>query len=380
MRDEYVSLSLPAQLQAAAAPEPAISAEPIVDVRRLVKRYAPAADGRRGVWTQSSGLGLWLRNARRRLTSARPREVVALDGIDLQIRRGELFGLLGHNGAGKTTLIKILAGLVSPSDGDALVDGVSVRHHPALVKRSVSYVSTTGWMGLEWQLSVRENLLLYARLFGLDGQAAAARVERALADVGLGEQAQRGVHQLSHGMRQRLVLARGLLVHTPLAYLDEPTVGLDPVTAADIRRLIKVTINGRRGQTVLLTGHYIPELDELCDRLAVLHQGRILAVGTPAELKATVADRRVVTLRVGGWRDELRAGLAALPGVLAVSLVSEDLAAETAMLRVHVHAAGPDLQDLLDAVRRRSARIVFASADAPTLEDAFLALTGGEAR
>src|SRR5207244_3429490 len=150
--------------------------------------------------------------------------------------------------------------------------------------------------------------------------------------------------------------------------------------AADIRRLIKGTLNGERGQTVLLTGHYIPELDELCDRLAVLHRGQILAVGTPAELKASVADRQVVTLRLGGWRDETREGLAALSGVLAVSLVSEDLAAETATLRVHVQATGPDLQDLLDVVRRCSAHVLFASADAPTLEDAFLALTGGEAR
>src|SRR5207244_6323193 len=126
----------------------------------------------------------------------------------------------------------------------------------------------------------------YARLFGLGGKTVGGRVERALADVGLTEQAGRGVHQLSHGMRQRLVLARGLLVHTPLAYLDEPTVGLDPVTAADIRRLIKGTLNGERGQTVLLTGHYIPELDELCDRLSVLHRRQILALGTPAEWNA----------------------------------------------------------------------------------------------
>ena len=352
----------------------------ILDVRGLAKRYAATEPSRRGAWTESSGLALWLRNARRRLTAARVREVVALAGVDLQVRRGEIFGLLGHNGAGKTTLVKILAGLVSPSDGDALVDGMSVRRSPGLVKRSVSYVSTTGWMGLEWQLSVRENLRLYARLFGLDGHTAPARVESALCAVGLAEQSERGVHQLSHGMRQRLVLARGLLVHTPLAFLDEPTVGLDPVMASDIRRLIKATLNGERGQTVLLTGHYIPELDLLCDRLAVLHHGHVLAVGTPSELKSAVADRRVVTLRVGGWREEARDDLAALPGVLAVSLVSLDMAAETATLRIHVRSAGPDLQDLLDVVRRRTARVVFASADEPTLEDAFLALTGGEAR
>jgi ABC-2 type transport system ATP-binding protein len=354
--------------------------ESIVDVQGLTKRFAATNAAAGGAWTTSSGVGLWIRSARRKLTTARVREVVALDRVDLQIDRGDVFGLLGHNGAGKTTLVKILAGLIAPSDGDARVDGISVREKPQLVKRAVSYVSTTGWMGLEWQLSVRENLLLYARLFGLERSEASRRADEALADVGLAKQSDQGVHQISHGMRQRLVLARGLLVRTPLVYLDEPTVGLDPVTASDIRRLIKVTINGKRRQTILLTGHYLPEMDELCDRLAVLHHGRILAVGTPAELKATVADRRVVTLRLGGWRDEVQEDLATLPGILAVSLVAVDRAAEAATLRVHVRSDGPDVQDLLDVVRRRAARVAFASADPPTLEDAFLALTGGEAR
>jgi ABC-2 type transport system ATP-binding protein len=365
----------------ASPPPDVIAHDVMVDVQGLTKRYAATTATRGGgAWTESHGPGLWIRNLRRKLTTAQLREVVALDCIGLQIRQGEIFGLLGHNGAGKTTLVKILAGLIAPSAGDARVAGFSVRDQPHLVKRAVSYVSTTGWMGLEWQLSVRENLLLYGRLFGLARSEAARRADRALADVGLTEQATRGVHQLSHGMRQRLVLARGLLVRTPLVYLDEPTVGLDPVTAADIRRLIKAAINGERGQTVLLTGHYLPEMEELCDRLAVLHRGRILTVGTPAELKATVADRRVVTLRLGGWRDELGDDLARLPGVLAVSLVALDRAAEAATLRVHVQKDGPDLQDLLDVARRRAARVVFASADPPTLEDAFLALTGGEAR
>jgi ABC-2 type transport system ATP-binding protein len=372
-------MSLQERLRTDAAPV-AIPDNPIVDVQCLTKRYAATAAARGGAWTTSSGIGLWIRNLRRKLTTAPAREVLALDRIDLQIGRGEVFGLLGHNGAGKTTLVKVLAGLIAPSEGDAIVDGISVRDRPHRVKRAVSYVSTTGWMGLEWPLSVRENLLLYARLFGLDRRAATARADRALDDVGLAEQATRGVHQLSHGMRQRLVLARGLLVQTPLIYLDEPTVGLDPVTASDVRRLIKRTINGDRRQTVLLTGHYLPEMEELCDRLAVLHHGRVLAVGTPAELRATVGDRRVVTLRLGGWRDEVGDDLAILPGVLAVSLVALDRGAEAATLRVHVEADGPDLQDLLDVARRRAARVLFASADPPTLEDAFLALTGGEAR
>jgi ABC-2 type transport system ATP-binding protein len=374
-------MNLREHVLAVPSPGDAPVGDSIVNVRGLTKRYAATTAAAGGsTWTTSSGLGLWIQSLRRKLTTAPAREVLALDHINLQVGRREVFGLLGHNGAGKTTLVKILAGLIAPSEGDALIDGLSVRDQPQLVKRAVSYVSTTGWMGLEWQLSVRENLLLYGRLFGLNRSDAAGRADEALADVGLAKQSNQGVHQISHGMRQRLVLARGLLVRTPLIYLDEPTVGLDPVTAADIRRLIKVTINGARQQTILLTGHYLPEMEELCDRLAILHHGRILAIGTPDELKATVADRQVVTLRLDGWRDEVAGDLAALPGVLAVSLVALDRGAEAATLRVHVRADGPDLQDLLDALRRRSARVGFASVDPPTLEDAFLALTGGEAR
>jgi ABC-2 type transport system ATP-binding protein len=364
------------------SPRPALADEPapIIRVRGLSKRYAASLPDARGNMIASAGLGLWARNIRRALVSAPAHEVQALAGIDLDVRPGEVFGLLGRNGAGKTTLVKILAGLVAPSSGEAIVCGASVGERPDLVKRSVSYVSTTGWMGLEWQLSVRENLRLYAHLFGLGGDQANDRVERALADVGLTEHAGKGVHQLSHGMRQRLVLARGLLVRTPLVYLDEPTVGLDPVTAADVRRLIKEKINHERGQTVLLTGHYIPELEELCDRLAVIHSGRIVAVGTPAELRATVAERRVVTLRATGWSDAVRDRVGELNGVLAVSVLAHDLAAETALAHVHCRRDEPDLQALIDALRSVGVRVVFASEEEPTLEDSFLALTGGEAR
>ncbi|HEY3365029.1 MAG TPA: ABC transporter ATP-binding protein [Symbiobacteriaceae bacterium] len=351
----------------------------MITIENLSKRYAAGEAETRGTWIASHGLGLWLRNLRRTMTAQPQREVQALDGVNLQVRQGEIFGLLGRNGAGKTTLIKILAGLIRPTGGTAVVGGVSLTR-PDEVKQVVSYVSTTGWMGLEWQLSVRENLLFYARLFGLSPAEGTARADRALGEAGLTEHAGKQVQQLSHGMRQRLVLARGLLVCTPLVYLDEPTVGLDPVTAADIRRLIRETINRQRGQTVLLTGHYMPELEELCDRIAIIHQGRVLAMGTVAELKQKVADRDVTTLRVAEWQEAARSELAVLPGVLGVSVAVQDPAAGTALVRVHRHRPAPGLQDILDALRRLGVRVTFASEEAPTLEDAFLHLTGGELR
>src|SRR5215218_774774 len=214
-------------------------------VRGLTKVYEsyPATNA------EAAGLFLWLGNLRRalRVTSERPRRVVALDGVDLDVAPGEVLGLMGHNGAGKTTLIKILCGLITPTSGDVRVNGLDVVAERDRVKRSVSYVSTTGWMGLEWALTVEENLLLYARLFGLGGAAARRQVAEALGSVGLSEQARQHVYQLSSGMRQRAVLARGLLVRTPILFLDEPTVGLDPVTARDLRRLVQDDLNGKHG-------------------------------------------------------------------------------------------------------------------------------------
>ena len=155
-------------------------------------------------------------------------------------------------------------------------------------------------MGLEWALTVEENLRLYATLFGLRGSSARAIVADALTSVGLQEHATKHVYQLSSGMRQRAVLARGLLVPTPLLFLDEPTVGLDPVTARDIRQVVRQELNGRRGQTVVITSHVAAELEHLCDRVGVLLGGQLIALGTVAELCRLVADRTVVELRVSG--------------------------------------------------------------------------------
>ena len=146
-------------------------------------------------------------------------------------------------------------------------------------------------MGLEWALTVEEYLGLYAHLFGLRGAAARERVREALAAVGLAAQATSHVYQLSSGMRQRAVVARGLLVHTPLLFLDEPTVGLDPVTARDLRALVSDKLNGRLGQTIVITSHCAPELEALCDRVGVLAHGRLLGSGAPSARWSCTASR-----------------------------------------------------------------------------------------
>jgi ABC-2 type transport system ATP-binding protein len=339
--------------------------------RGLRKEYrsyvTPSAD--------ASGLFLWLGQLRQvlRATATPPRAVVALEGIDLDVRQGEILGLMGPNGAGKTTLIKILCGLLEPSGGTAIIAGHDVLMSREAVKRAVSYVSTTGWMGLEWALTVEENLLLYARLFGLGGAAARQRVVEALAAVGLAPHARKHVYQLSSGMRQRAVLARGLLVRTPLLFLDEPTVGLDPVTARDLRRLVKDDLNGKHGQTVVITSHFAPELERLCDRVGILVGGRLIALGTVAELCQIVADRTVVELRVAGLTEETVAALRASRGILEVASTLHDAGA--GRLRIHLAPERP-IGALLDELRARGTVVRWVGTARAGLEDAFLAHTG----
>ena len=285
---------------------------------------------------------------------------------------------MGPNGAGKTTLIKILCGLLEPSEGDATVAGYDVSRERDRVKRSVSYVSTTGWMGLEWALTVEENLLLYARLFGLAGDAARERVADALASVGLAAQARSHVYQLSSGMRQRAVLARGLLVRTPILFLDEPTVGLDPVTARDLRHLVKEDLNGCHGQTVVITSHFATELERLCDRVGIIYAGRLIALGTIPQLRGIVADRTIVDVRVVGLVQDAETALAGVDGVLHCTSIPLD-AGGTARLRVHLAADRP-VGALLDVLRYHGATVRWIGTTEPGLEDAFLAYTGAGLR
>ncbi|MGH9175494.1 MAG: ABC transporter ATP-binding protein [Vicinamibacterales bacterium] len=344
-----------------------------IDVAILSKIYEsfPGATG------ESSGLFLWARQLRRALrwTAERPRTVVALDDVSLAVQPGEILGLMGPNGAGKTTLIKILCGLIEPSGGSATVAGHDVRSERELVKQSVSYVSTTGWMGLEWALTVEENLLLYARLFGLAGRDAGGRVADALAAVGLTEHASKHVYQLSSGMRQRAVIARGLLARTPLLFLDEPTVGLDPVTARDLRRLVKEELNGLHGQTIVITSHFARELELLCDRVGILFEGRLIALGTVAELGQILAGQTVVDLRAAGLFPDAVAAIRELPGVLHVAATIHDAGAGSGRLRLHL-TPERTVGDFLSLLGERGVSVRWIGTAEPDLEDAFLAYTG----
>ena len=220
------------------------------------------------------------------LSPLRPLEsVTALDGVDLEVDRGEVFGLLGPNGAGKTTLLKVLACLVLPTSGQALVNGFSVSDQEGEVKRSIGYV-TSDERSFYWRLSGHENLRFFASLYGLHGAGLRRRCAELLEKVELeSEAAHEQFMNYSSGMRQRLAIARALLHDPPVLFMDEPTRSLDPLTAAHLRGFVREQLVGREGKTILLATHNLAEAEGLCSRVGVLVRGRLRRAGAPAELR-----------------------------------------------------------------------------------------------
>jgi ABC-2 type transport system ATP-binding protein len=295
-------------------------------------------------------------------------EVEAVQGVSFEIGEGELFGLLGPNGAGKTTTIKMLITLLIPTSGSARVLGHDVVSDARWVRRRIGYVFG-GDRGLYERLSALDNLRYFAELYAVDPETQKRRIAELLDLVGLTGREKERVEGFSRGMRQRLHIARGLLHDPPVVFLDEPTIGVDPVGARELRATIASLVHA--GKTVLLTTHYMFEADSLCDRIAVIAKGRIVGEGTPRELKAGVADGSVVEIEVYGVLEEALTRMRAIEGVRTVAVEDRDQAqlivvqAEPGMELTHV------LLGELDG-----ATVGRVSSREPTLEDAYVALVG----
>lgn len=233
----------------------------------------------------------------------------ALDGVTLEVRPRELFGLLGPNGAGKTTLLKILSTLVLPDEGTASVVGHDVRRAPAEVRRVLTPVIADE-RSLNWRLSASENLELYAALYRVPRESRSDRIATLLRRVGLVDAGDRMVGAFSSGMKQRLLIARALLSTPRVLILDEPTRSLDPVSARDLRALVRTELVERDGCSVILATHNAEEAFGLCDRLAVLHEGRVIARGTADELARTAGRKRCRIVVRTEHEDEARTTLA----------------------------------------------------------------------
>ncbi len=293
-------------------------------------------------------------------------EVEAVRGVSFEIAEGQLFGLLGPNGAGKTTTIKMLITLLLPTSGTARVLGHDVVEDAQWVRERIGYVFG-GDRGLYERLSALDNLRYFAELYGVDPRRQRARIAELLELVGLAGREKERVEGYSRGMRQRLHIARGLLHDPPVVFLDEPTIGVDPVGARELRSMIAGLKEA--GKTVLLTTHYMFEADALCDRIAVVARGKIVAEGTPRDLKQIVSDGVVVEIEVYGIEEEAVELLRAIPGVTSVAVEDQ----EQAQVVVVQAAAGQEPTHAILA-RLDGVSLGRVTTREPTLEDAYVAL------
>jgi ABC-2 type transport system ATP-binding protein len=251
----------------------------------------------------------------------------ALDGLDISVPRGIIYGLLGPNGAGKTTAVKVLTSLARPDQGTARIEGIDVLARPGQVRQLIGVVAQHS--GADPTATGRENLLLQGRLYGLRGRAAGARADELLAHFGLAEAAARLVRTYSGGMRRRLDVALGLIHRPVVLFLDEPTTGLDPEARTALWREIG-RLAAREGMTVLLTTHYLEEADRLASLLAIVDRGRVVASGTPDALKGELrGDVVQVELPSGADADAVRRALAALPQVREMVIAGRDVSARS---------------------------------------------------
>ncbi len=297
-------------------------------------------------------------------------DFAAVDGLDLAVHPGEIFGLLGPNGAGKTTTAGMLTTRVIPSSGAAFVGGIDVIAEPALAKQLIGIVSQQNT--LDRQLTVWENLYFHGRLFGIAATESRRTADELLEQFQLTKWAKASVYALSGGMAQRLMMARAIFHRPAVLFLDEPTAGLDPQSRLAVWDVLGEL--NREGQTVLLTTHYMEEADQLCDRVAIMDHGRILALDTPAALKRSVGADTIVAVRAPGDAAALAALLEdALQGVTRARVIDGGV-------ELHVQGAERLVPRVVGAAERAGFDVVDLSVAEPSLETVFINLTGKELR
>ena len=294
----------------------------------------------------------------------------AVDGINLQVGSGEVFGLLGPNGAGKTTTIGVLTTRVIPTGGQALIAGIDVVQHPTLVKQLIGVVSQQNT--LDRLLTPFENLYWHGRLFGMGAKESRRTAEDLLERFQLTRFAKASVYALSGGMAQRLMVARAIFHRPAVLFLDEPTAGLDPQGRLALWDLLE-GLNAD-GQTIMLTTHYMEEADKLCDRLAIMDHGKILALGAPTDLKRSVGADTVVTVKAAGDPDELAEVFKArLEGLTKTRSLPDGV-------ELQIRGADRLVPRVVEAAEAGGFSLADLSVAEPTLETVFIGLTGKELR
>ena len=307
-----------------------------------------------------------------RLFKAHPKPVTALDQVSVSIKEGEIFGLLGPNGAGKTTLIKILTTLLLPTSGEAYVSGFNVTKEPEKVREVISLVSggeTPGY-GI---LSASENLWFFSQLYGLPSSTAKEKIQHLTRELDFEEYAKTRMSKLSTGYKQRLNLARGLLNDPRILFLDEPTLGLDVLTSKKLRGYIVDWAKRERRGTVLLTTHYMAEADEMCDRVAIIDQGRILACDNPLTLKENLKENVIMKIEVSSVQADF-SFMEKMTGLVGYSQ-TRSIQTDTTTLKVLVRNEAV-LSKITATLEKQKLKILSAIKAEPTLEDVYISLVG----
>jgi ABC-2 type transport system ATP-binding protein len=340
----------------------------MVDVRKSYRAFGNLRIGR--------GQAVYAVNFFKRLTGVGGRRVVALDGVTFEVKPGEVFGLLGPNGAGKTTVIRILSTLVLPDSGQAMVDGIDVTKRPrATVKHLQTVLSSS--MGFDPRLTGRNSLEFYADLYGIPKKVSRQRIDELLAFTGMTEWADVMFQRYSTGMMRKLLVCRALLSKATVLLFDEPTAALDPISAADFRMLIRKELADKEGKTILIATHNLWEAEQICDRIALLRKGKIIAIGTPEEIKKRVSDRVNLTIFVTNLLPEVgKAVTDSLLGVRGIHSVEiQENTIENGQTRLNIEGdRGINYNQIFERLSLMRLEISSIEASQPTLEDAFLKL------
>lgn len=297
--------------------------------------------------------------------------LVALDGVSMSVEPGQVRGVIGPNGAGKTTLIKILATLLLPTSGEAYVAGHDVTKDVFPIRQRINMVSggeTSGY-GL---LTARENIWMFSQFYGVPSKVSKARIDELMHTFGLWEKRDAKVRMLSSGQRQKMNMIRGFVTDPDILFLDEPTLGLDVNASRVIRDYVKNWVRGQSGKTVLLTTHYMMEADEMCDRIAIIDHGRILACDTPSNLKKTIRTDTTFRLEVDTLRDT--ASFTSIRGVKNFSS-KDDIATNRTHLTFILEDEAP-VSEILSRIAGQGAWIHSLRKTEPTLEDVFINMVG----
>jgi ABC-2 type transport system ATP-binding protein len=338
---------------------------PAIRTTALRKVY-PAPKSRRAVYSSAFPLSGAMSGPAAMPGAAGPNgDIVALEGLDLEVRAGELFGLLGPNGAGKTTTISILTTRGELTSGQAVVAGADVVRESAAVRQRIGVVPQRP--NPDRSLTARENLVFHAAYFGIGGAVAGARADSLLAAFGLADRAGAKVGELSGGQQQRLMIARALMHDPEVLFLDEPTVGLDPQTRLALWDVLRDL--HARGHTIVLTTHYMEEADRLCERVAILDRGRLLALDTPQNLKARAPGGTLVEITLDADATAAAAAAATVPGVLKVE-------AQRQLLRAYAVRPGEVIAGLVRECERAGRSVLNIHLAPPSLETLFISLTG----